>query len=152
VLDVPHDNHRETCAALGFLDDNNEWDLFMTESRVYDIYSKTRATFVILLVCNEVGHPSGLFNKHLRAMGVDFVHVLNSEEHPISDGHLMILVLVLVDINRASKQSIEMDTETEERNTSQCNASRQTRMQATRKQATRATNSDHDWLLMTTPE
>jgi hypothetical protein len=30
-------------------------------------------------------------------MGEDFLHMLSSEEHPLSDAHL--LILVLVDIN-----------------------------------------------------
>jgi hypothetical protein len=32
VLDVPYDTYRETCVALGFLDDDTKWDLVMTES------------------------------------------------------------------------------------------------------------------------
>jgi hypothetical protein len=66
----------------------------MTEYAVYEIPSKMRATFVIQLVFNEVGHPPGLFNKHWRAMGEDFLYRLSSEEHPLSDEHLMILVLL----------------------------------------------------------
>jgi ATP-dependent DNA helicase PIF1 len=97
VLDVPYDTYRETCVALGFLDDDNEWDLVMTESAAYDMPSHVRATFVMLLVFKEVGHPAGLFDKHWTAMGEDFVHRLSSEDHPLSDAHLMILVLV--DIN-----------------------------------------------------
>jgi hypothetical protein len=89
--------YRETCVALGFLDDDNEWDLVMTESAAYVMPSQIRATFAILLVFNEVGHTAGLFDKHRREMGEDFVHRLSSEEHPLSDTHLMILVLV--DIN-----------------------------------------------------
>jgi hypothetical protein len=96
--DVPYDTHRETCVYLGFLDDGNEWGLVMTDYAAYDMPSQTRATFVILLVCNEVGHPAGLFDKHLRAMGEDYVHILSLEEHPLSDKHIM--VLVLVDITR----------------------------------------------------
>jgi hypothetical protein len=69
----------------------------MTKSAAYGMLIQKRATFVILLIFNEVGHPAGLFDKHWRAMGEDFVHRLSSEEHPLSDEHLM--VLVLVDIN-----------------------------------------------------
>jgi ATP-dependent DNA helicase PIF1 len=83
--------------ALGFLDDDNEWDLVMTESAAYDMPSQMRATLVILLIFNEVGHPAGLFDKHWRAIGENFVHRLSSEEYPLSDAHLMILVVV--DIN-----------------------------------------------------
>jgi ATP-dependent DNA helicase PIF1 len=101
LLYVPYDIYRETCVALGFLDDYNEWDLIMTESVAYDMTSYLRATFFMLLVFNEVGHPSGLFDKHWRAMGEDFVHGLSSEDHPLSDAHLMILVLV--DINMRSE-------------------------------------------------
>jgi ATP-dependent DNA helicase PIF1 len=101
VLDVPYDTYRETCVALGFLDDDNEWDLFMTESAAYDMPSYLRATFVMLLVFKEVGRPAGLFDKHWRAMGEDFVHRLSSEDHTLSDAHLMILVLV--DINMRSE-------------------------------------------------
>jgi hypothetical protein len=61
---------------------------------MYEMPSQMRATFVILLVLNEVGHPAGLFDNHWSAMGEDFVHRLTSEEHPLSDAHLMILVLV----------------------------------------------------------
>jgi hypothetical protein len=97
VLNVPYDTYRETYMALGFLDDDNEWDLVMTEYAAYNMSNHLRATFVVLLVFNEVGHPAGLFDKHWRAMGKDFVHRLSSEDHPLSDAHLMILVLV--DIN-----------------------------------------------------
>jgi hypothetical protein len=70
----------------------------MTESAEYDMLSQImRSTFVVLLVFNEVGDPAGLFDKHWREMGEDFVHGLSSEEHPLYDEHLM--VLVLVDIN-----------------------------------------------------
>jgi hypothetical protein len=75
----------ETCVALGFLDDYNEWYLVMNDSAAYTMPSKMRATFVILLVFNEVGHPAGIFDKHWRAMGEDFVHRLSSEEHLLSD-------------------------------------------------------------------
>jgi hypothetical protein len=47
VLDVPHDTYMKTCVALGFLDDENEWDLVMTDSALYDMPSKMRATMVI---------------------------------------------------------------------------------------------------------
>jgi hypothetical protein len=75
VLDVPSDTYRETCVALGFLDDDNEWDLIMTESAVHYKPSQMRATFVIILVFNEVGHPVGLFDKI--AMGEDCVYMLS---------------------------------------------------------------------------
>jgi hypothetical protein len=71
--------------------------MVMTDSAAYAIPSLTNATFAILLVFKEVGHPAGLFDKHWREMGEDFVHGLSSEEHPLYDEHLM--VLVLVDIN-----------------------------------------------------
>jgi hypothetical protein len=80
--------------ALDFLDDNNKWDLVMTDSAACDMSSQMRAAFVILLVFNEVGHLAGLFDKHCRASGGNFVHRLSSEEDPLSDEHLMVLVLV----------------------------------------------------------
>jgi hypothetical protein len=83
--------------ALGFLDDDNELDLVMTDYVAFDIPSQMRAVFVILLVFHEVGHPVGLFDKHWIAIGEHFVHRLSSEEHPLSDKHLM--MLVLLDIN-----------------------------------------------------
>jgi hypothetical protein len=76
---------------LGFLDDVNEWYMFMTESAAYYMPSQMRSTFVILLIFNEVVHPVVLlFNKHWRAIGEDFVHRLSSEEHPLSDENLMV--------------------------------------------------------------
>jgi hypothetical protein len=80
--------------ALGFLDDDNEWNLVMTDCAAYVMPSQMRSTFVILLVVNKVVHPAGLFDNHWRAIGEDFVHMLISEEHPISDEHRMVLVLV----------------------------------------------------------
>jgi hypothetical protein len=94
VLDVPYDTYMETCVALGFLGDDNEWDLAKTDYTAYAMTSQTRATFVILVVFNQVGHPVGLCDKHWRAMDEDFVHRLSSKEHPLSDEHLMVLVLV----------------------------------------------------------
>jgi hypothetical protein len=70
----------------------------VAESAAYDMPSQMRATFIILLVFSKVGHPAGLFDKHLRAVGEDYVHILSLEEHPLSDKH--IIVLVLVDITR----------------------------------------------------
>jgi hypothetical protein len=90
VLDIPYDTYREACVALGFLDDDNEWDLVMTESAACGMPSKLRATRVILLVFNEAGHPTGLFDKHCRGMGEYVVHRLSSEEHPLSDEHVMV--------------------------------------------------------------
>jgi hypothetical protein len=69
VLDVPYDTYMETCVDLGFLDDENEWYLVMTEYAVYAMLSKTRSTFVILLIFSEVGHPVGLFDNHWLEMG-----------------------------------------------------------------------------------
>jgi hypothetical protein len=40
VLDIPYDTYRETCVPLGFLDDDNGWDLVMTESAAYDVPSQ----------------------------------------------------------------------------------------------------------------
>jgi hypothetical protein len=105
VLDIPYDTYRETCVALGFLDDDNESDLVMTESTVYDMSSQMRATFVILLVFNDVEHPPGLFDKHWREMGEYFVHRLSSEEHPLSYEHLTSLVLVDVDIKLEARNT-----------------------------------------------
>ena len=82
VQDVSYDTYRETCVALDFLDDDHKWNLAMTDSAAYDMPSQMRATFVILLVFNEVGEPDLLFDKHWRAMGEDFVHRLSSDEHP----------------------------------------------------------------------
>jgi hypothetical protein len=98
VLDVPYYNYSETCVALGFNDDDNAWDLAMTNSSAYGMPSQTSAAFVILQVFIEVGHPAGLFDKHWWAMGECFVYMLSSDEHPLADEHLM--VLVLMDINR----------------------------------------------------
>jgi hypothetical protein len=53
-----------------------------------------RNTFVILMVFNEVGHPAGLFDKHWRARGEYFLHMMSLEEHPLYDEYLIILVLV----------------------------------------------------------
>jgi hypothetical protein len=78
VLDVPYDTYRETCMALGFMDDDNAWYMVMTDSAVYGMPSQMRANFGILLVYNEVGHPVGLFDKHCREMGEDFLHRLSS--------------------------------------------------------------------------
>jgi hypothetical protein len=36
--------------ALGFLDDDNEWDLVIADSAVYGMQIQMRDTFVILLV------------------------------------------------------------------------------------------------------
>jgi hypothetical protein len=93
-LDVRYDTYRERCVALVFLDDVNEWDLVMSDSAAYYMSSRMRNTFVILLVFNEFGHSVGLFHNYWREMGEDFVHRLSSEEHPLSDEHLMVLVLV----------------------------------------------------------
>jgi hypothetical protein len=41
--------------------------------------------------------PAGLFDQNWRVMDENFVHRLSSEEHPLSDEHL--LIFVLVDIN-----------------------------------------------------
>jgi hypothetical protein len=97
VLYILYDTYREICVALGFMDDDNEWDLEMTDSVAYIMPSHMRASFVIMLVFNKVGHPAGLFDKHWREMGKYFVHRLSSEEQPLSYEHLM--VLVFLDIN-----------------------------------------------------
>jgi hypothetical protein len=94
VLDVPYHTYRETYVALGFMGDDNEWDMVITESAAYDMSRQMRTTFVVLLVFNEVGHHAGIFDKHWMAMGAYFVRRLSSEERPLSDAHLMILVLV----------------------------------------------------------
>jgi hypothetical protein len=78
-LDVPYDTYRERCGALGLMDDDNEWDLVMTDSAAYYMSSRMRNTFVILLVFNEFGHSVGLFHNYWREMGEDFVHRLSSE-------------------------------------------------------------------------
>jgi hypothetical protein len=46
VLDVPYDTYMKTCVALGFLDDDNAWDLVMTDSALYDMPSKMRSTMI----------------------------------------------------------------------------------------------------------
>jgi hypothetical protein len=53
------------------MDDDNEWDLVMTDSADYAMPSQMRATFIILLVFNEVVDPAGLFYMHWRSMGED---------------------------------------------------------------------------------
>jgi hypothetical protein len=80
--------------ALCFLGDENEWDPVVNNSAVYYMSIQMRATFAILLIFNEVGNPAGLFDKHWRAMGEDFVHRLSTEEHTLYDEHLFFLVLV----------------------------------------------------------
>jgi hypothetical protein len=65
--------------------------------------SQMSATFVIMMVFNKVGHPAGLFDKHWRATGEEFLHGLSSEENPLSDEHRM--VLVLVDINMEARNT-----------------------------------------------
>jgi hypothetical protein len=111
VLDVPYGTYRERCVALGFLYDENEWDLSMTESAAYAMPSQIRATFVILLVFNEVGHPPGLFDKHYRVIGENVVHRLSSEEHPLSDEHLMILLLVDINMRLEARKTTQKLTE-----------------------------------------
>jgi hypothetical protein len=78
----------------------------MTESAEYDMLSQImRSTFVVLLVFNEVGDPAGLFDKHWRAMGEDFVHKLSSEENPLYDAQLIILVLVDINIRLEARNT-----------------------------------------------
>jgi hypothetical protein len=95
----------ETCVVLGFLDDDNEWDLITTDSAAYAMMSKMRATSVILLLFKEVGYPPGLFDKHRRAMGKDFLHRLSSEDHPLSDEHPMILVFVDIEMKLEARNT-----------------------------------------------
>jgi hypothetical protein len=85
VFDVQYDS---------FLDDDNEWDLVMTHAVAYGTPRQMRATFAILPVFKDVGHPVGLFDKHWSAMCGHFVHRSSSEEHPLSDEHLMVLVVI----------------------------------------------------------
>jgi hypothetical protein len=85
ALYVHYDTFMEINMALGFMNDDNECYKFMTESTPYKAPHQMRATFVIVLVFNEVGGQVGIFDKHQNEMAKYFVHRLCSEDHALSE-------------------------------------------------------------------
>ena len=67
------DSYQEVCRSHGLLQDDNEWDLALTEGAATGMPGALRELFIIILLFCMPSNPQHLFDKHHLEWADDFV-------------------------------------------------------------------------------
>ena len=73
---VQYDTYKETCRALGFLEDDHMCNLVMQDAKNEKLPKQMRDLFIILLAEVNISDPEALFEKYHESMSEDFSHKL----------------------------------------------------------------------------
>ena len=76
VDNVTYDTFKDTCRALGMLQDDVLWHMTMEEAKQLKLPMQMRELFVILMTFSEINDPKALFEAFCDAMAEDFEHQL----------------------------------------------------------------------------
>ena len=74
VEGVVHPTFKEACVALGFLQDDREWDSCLKEATETQMPSSLRYLFAIILEHNKPEDPAKLWERHRKAMMEDHAY------------------------------------------------------------------------------
>ena len=72
VENVAYDTFRDTCRALGMLQDDQLWHMTMDDAKQLKLPMQMRELFVILMTFSELNDPKALFEAFSEAMSEDF--------------------------------------------------------------------------------
>ena len=68
-----HETYKAACAALGLLQDDDEWDGMMTEATATQMPKALRSLFLYIVVNCVPARIVDMFNRHAEGMAEDFV-------------------------------------------------------------------------------
>lgn len=74
VNGVVYDTFKEACAALGLLNNDNQWHDALSENSNSAMPFQLRAMFVNILVYCSVSNPLGLWEAHWKALSDDVLY------------------------------------------------------------------------------
>ena len=102
VDDVELESYKAACAALGLLQDDDEWDEMMTEAARTQMGKSLRALFVYILLNCQPTHTVRLFDSHAVSMSDDFAQDVARARRtlPSDDAARLARSLLLLEIER----------------------------------------------------
>jgi hypothetical protein len=99
---VEHESYKAACAALGLLQDDDEWDGMMTEAARTQMGKSLRALFVYIVLNCQPTHTVRLFNSHVESMSDDFARDVTRARRTLASDDVARLArsLLLLEIER----------------------------------------------------
>ena len=79
-----HASFKSACIALGLLNDDNKWDIALTETSQWATSYQLRNIFAEMLIFCEVSNPLHVWNKHWNLLSDDIEMMLRRHENSIS--------------------------------------------------------------------
>ena len=76
VNGIIHESYKDTCRALGLLEDDELWTLVMEDAKYQKLPKQMRDLFLILLSEADLSNPRELFEKYNASMSEDYAHQL----------------------------------------------------------------------------
>lgn len=76
---IVHQTFRDACLELGLLEDDNQWDLALSEAVFLSHPIQIRTLFAIILTTCSPSDPIGLWNKHKESMAEDILNRVQKE-------------------------------------------------------------------------
>ena len=83
----------------GILEDENEWDVVLTEATTSSMPKQLRGLFAKLLIYCEPTDPSALFSSHLHSMAEDFINCFSTSTHSFAFDDPFIIAYIAEDIS-----------------------------------------------------
>ncbi|XP_071913934.1 ATP-dependent DNA helicase PIF1-like [Coffea arabica] len=99
---VVHPTFKAACAALGLLDDDNEWNEALAEASTWASARKLRSMYCTILMHSEVTNPYALWQRHWKSMTDDLQYQIKRDmgnsQIRIDDGELQNLRLIELEL------------------------------------------------------
>ena len=95
---IEHETCKAACAALGLLQDNDEWDGTMTEAARTQMGKSLRALFVYIVLNFQPTHTVPLIDSHAESMSEDFARDVTQTRRtraPVDTARLARSILLL---------------------------------------------------------
>ena len=104
VDNVKYTSYKETCRALGLLQDDQLWNLVMEDARQQNLPMQMRELFVMLMIFTDLMDPKALFETFSEALSEDFEHQLRSVQSP---HHQLLKWMLMVDIQERLEIAVQ---------------------------------------------
>ena len=82
VDNMQYASYKDTCRALGMLQDDQLWQLVMEDARQQNLPMQMRELFIILMAFTDLMDPKALFEAFTEAMSEDFEHQIRNLQMP----------------------------------------------------------------------
>ena len=102
VDNVQYDTFKDTCRALGMLQDDQMWHSVMEDARTQNLTMQMRELFIVLMTFTDLSDPKALFDTFDDAMSEDCEHQLLPLDNTV---RLLLRWMLLIDIDERLQSS-----------------------------------------------